>query len=108
MRLRTKLVLTATGLTFALVLVLSVVFLGELLREKVEQTNADNDALAHQVLLVTRHAVETGLRAHPPSPGNSPESVDDPLHAAVMDALRSDDDLMSTMNGIILYWPTVQ
>jgi signal transduction histidine kinase len=108
MRLRTKLVLTATGLTFAIVLVLSVVFLGELLRQKVEQTNADNDALAHQVLSATRHAWETGVRAHPPTAAPSPQSTEDPLHAAVVDALRSDDDLMNTMDGIILYWPTVQ
>ncbi len=35
MRLRTKLVLTATGLTFAIVLVLSVAFLAELLHQRI-------------------------------------------------------------------------
>ena len=39
MRLQTKLVLTATGLTFAIVLVLSLLFLGELLRQRIEQTS---------------------------------------------------------------------
>ena len=86
MRLRTKLVLTATGLTFAIVLVLSIIFLGELLRQRVEQTNADSGVLAHQVWLATRRAVEMGVRAHPPVASSSPDSTEDPLHAAVIDA----------------------
>jgi|GEM_PF-83959 len=110
MRLRTKLVLTASGLTFAIVLVLSLVFLGELLRQRVEQTAAANNVLAHEVLLATRQAVETGLRAHPPTPSLSPDISDSDasLHAAVLDALRSNDDLLSGMNGIVRYSPTVQ
>jgi signal transduction histidine kinase len=98
----------ASGLTFAFVLVLSVVFLGELLRQRVEQTSAANDVLAHEVLLATRQAVETGLRAHPPVPAASPDASEDALHAAVMDALRSSDALMNAMNGIVRYSPTVQ
>jgi signal transduction histidine kinase len=112
MRLRTKLVFTATGLTFAIVLVLSSVFLAELLRQRINQTAAANDVLAHEVLLATRQAVETGLRAHPPLPTSTPGSPDldsdSPLHAAVVDALRSNDDLSSAMNGIVLYSPTVE
>ena len=112
MRLRTKLVLTATGLTFAIVLVLSAVFLGELLRQRVAQTAAANDVLAHEVLLATRQAVETGLRAHPPSQSSAPDvaelDADAALHAAVIDALRINDDLASAMNGIVRYSPTVE
>jgi signal transduction histidine kinase len=103
MRLRTKLVLTATGVTFAIVLVLSVLFLGELLHQRVEQTSAANEVLAHEVLLMTQDAVVTGLRAHPPT-GIS----DDALHEAVMDALRANDALLSVMNGIVRYSPTVE
>jgi len=113
MRLRTKLVLTATGLTFAIVLVLSVVFLGQLLRQRVVQTSDSNDALANVVVLAARQAVETGLRAHPPQPASpdAPASDVDPdaaLHAAVLDALQSNDALLSTMNAIIEYSPTVE
>jgi len=110
MRLRTKLVLTATGLTFAIVLVLSVAFLGELLRQRVNQTFAANDVLARGVLLATRHAVETGLSAHPPPASPSPDNfeADAPLHAAVLDALRSNDDLMNLMEWIVRYSPAVQ
>jgi signal transduction histidine kinase len=110
MRLRTKLVLTATGLTFAIVLVLSIAFLTELLHQRTEQTYASNDVLAHQVLLATRQAVETGLRARPPAASITPD-VTDPdaaLHAAVMGALRSNDALLNLMNGIVRYSPTVE
>src|SRR5438270_12949353 len=108
MRLQTKLVRTASGLTFAIVLVLSIVFVAELLRQRVEQTAAANEVLAQEVLLATRQAVESGLRANPPVQVRPDQSPDDALHDAVMDALRSSDDLISTMNGIVRYAPTVQ
>lgn len=107
MRLRTKLVLTASGLTFFIVLVLSVVFLGELLRQRVETTAETNEQLAQEVLLATRQALDTGFRAHPVRT-NPDQSADDALHDAVVDWLRSSDDLMSTMNGVVLYSKTVQ
>jgi signal transduction histidine kinase len=118
MRLRTKLVLIATGLTFTIVLVLSTLFLGELLHQRVEQTSANSDVQAHEVWLVTKQAIETGLSAHPPQlappsddPGSTLSTDPDPdaaLHAAVMDALRSSDTLSEVMNGIVRYSPTVQ
>jgi len=103
MRLKTKLVLWLTALMFAIVLLLSSLFVGELLRQRIEQTAATNDVLAHEVLLMTRSAVETGLRAHPPA-----EMTDRALHDAVRDALRSQDALMDVMNAIVRYSPTVQ
>ena len=103
MRLKTKLVLSATGLTFAIVLVLSSIFVGELLRQRIDQAAADNDVLAHEVLLITRQAVETGLRTNPPV-----DRSDEALHIAVTDALRSYQPLADVMNAIIRYSPTVQ
>ncbi len=103
MRLKTKLVLSATGSTFAIVLVLSSIFVGELLRQRIDQAAADNDVLAHEVVLMTRQAVETGLRTNPPV-----DRSDEALHAAVTDALRSYEPLADVMNAIIRYSPTVQ
>jgi len=108
MRLRTKLVLTATGLTFAVVLVLSTLFLGELLHQRVEQTAASNEVQARVVLLATRQAVETGLRAHPPPADTPADRAADALHAAVMDALLSSDALRDVMSAVVRYSPTVQ
>jgi len=103
MRLKTKLVLAATVLTFAIVLVLSALFLGELLRQRIEQTASANDVLVHEVWLETRKAVETGLRANPPV-----DKSDAALHEAVVNALRSQTALSDVMNTIVRYSPTVQ
>src|SRR5271170_3613678 len=103
MRLKTKLVLSATGLTFAIVLVLSALFVSELMRQRIEQTAAANDVLAHEVWLEMRKAVETGLRSNPPV-----DRSDQALHAAVVDALRSQVALSDVMNTVVRYSPTVQ
>ena len=103
MRLKTKLVVSATGLTFAMVLILSALFMSELMRQRIEQIVAANDMLARQVLLMTRQAVESGLRANPPVDRSS-----EALNAAVVDALRSQGALQDVMNAIVRYSPTVQ
>jgi signal transduction histidine kinase len=103
MRLKTKLVLSLSALTFAIVLILSALFVGELLRQRIEQTVAANDVLAHEVLLMTRQAVESGIRQHPPT-----DRTEESLHAAVLDALRSNDPLMDVMNAVVRYSPTVE
>ena len=103
MRLKTKLVLAATALTSAIVLVLSTMFLGELLRQRIEQTASSNEVLVHEVLLMTRQTVESGLRDHPPT---------DPGEGAFGDAvaavLRAQGPLMDVMQAIVRYSPTVQ
>src|SRR5271170_3603941 len=103
MRLKTKLVVSATALTFAIVLILSGLFVSELMRQRIEQTAAANDVLSRAVLLETRRAVESGLRANPPL-----DRSDEALHAAVVDALRSQVALADVMNAIVRYSPTVQ
>jgi signal transduction histidine kinase len=103
MRLKTKLVVSATGVTFAIVLILSTLFVSELMRQRIEQTAAANDVLVHEVYLTTRQAVEAGLRANPPL-----DRSDAALHAAVTDALRSHQPLTDLMSEIVRYSPTVQ
>jgi signal transduction histidine kinase len=103
MRLKTKLVLSVSALTFAIVVVLSTLFVGELLRQRIEQTVSANDVLAQEVLLMTRQAVEAGIKEHPPA-----DRSEEALHAAVLDALRSNDALMDVMNAVVRYSPTVQ
>jgi signal transduction histidine kinase len=103
MRLKTKLVLSITALMFAIVLMLSSLYVGELLRQRIEQTAATNDLMARQVLLLTQKTVEVGLRAHPPV-----DRTDEALRASVVDALRSQPALSDVMNAIVRYSPTVQ
>ena len=103
MRLKTRLVLAATTVTFAIVIVLSVVFMGELLRQRIAETAANNVVMVRQVLQMTRQAVQQGLAAHPPA-----DSSQEALNNAVADALRAYQPLTDTMDGIVLYSPTVQ
>ena len=103
MRLKTKLVLAALGLALAIVLSLSALFLGELLSQRIAQTTADNEVLAHEVVLMTRQALERGLVERPPV-----DRSDAAFQAAVLGALRDHDPLTDTMNAIVRYSPTVQ
>jgi signal transduction histidine kinase len=107
MRLKTKLVLAATSVTFGIVLLLSLLFLGELLRQRIAQTAASNDVLANEVRLATRQALETGLPLHPMlgPPLGDPQTA---LHIAVTDVLRQDQGLKALMEAIVRYSPTVQ
>jgi signal transduction histidine kinase len=103
MRLKTKLVAAATGLTFAIVVILSLLFVSELMRQRIEQTKTANDVLVHQVYLMMRQAMVEGLKANPPS-----DRSDEALHMAVVDALRSHQPLTDVMSAIVRYSETVQ
>jgi signal transduction histidine kinase len=107
MRLKTKLVLAATSVTFGIVLLLSLLFLGELLRQRIAQTASSNDVLANEVRLATRQALETGLPLHPlpEAPVESPQNA---LHDVVAQVLREDPGLRALMEAIVRYSPTVQ
>ena len=59
MRLKTKLVLAITGLVFLMVCVLSWIFLAQLLEQRVSESYASNDVVAHEILLATQRSLET-------------------------------------------------
>lgn len=103
MRLKTKLVMAATGLTFAVVLVMSTIFVGELLRQRIEQTVSSNEVLAHQLVMVTLQTLEQGLRFNPPT-----ERSNEALMTAVTRALQTEPALSHVMSTIVRYSPTVQ
>ena len=103
MRLKTKLVLAATGITFAMVVALSFVFLGELLRQRIAQTASATTVMTHQVLSMTQQAVQVGLRSEPPI-----DTSDAALQTAVETALKHHEPLLDTMNSVVRYSPLVQ
>ena len=73
MRLKTKLVLWLTALMFAIVLLLSSLFVGELLRQRIEQTAATNAVLAHEGRLLTRSAsLAASVSGPTPNAGSMP------------------------------------
>ncbi len=103
MRLKTKLVLAATSVTFTIVLTMSLLFVGELLRQRVAQAASADEVLADEVRLGCLQALESGLVASPP--------VDDSgaaLHLAVTSALRDDQSLKALLDSIVRYAQTVE
>ncbi len=103
MRLKTKLVLAATGVTVLVVLVLSGLFLAELLRQRIEQTVSANEVLANEVRSATRQALLSELTQERPV-DRSPAA----LLATVTGVLRQNAGLKTLMDSIVRYSITVQ
>ena len=106
MRLKTKLVLAATGVTMMVVVVLSGLFLAQLLKQRIEQTEAANVVLAEEVRSATRKALESGLGKEPAVGGADRSEA--ALLASVTSVLRRDDRLQGLMDSIVRYSLTVQ
>ncbi len=102
MRLKTKLVLAITGLVFLVVTLLSWLYLEQLLKQRIDQSYAENDMVAHQILYGTRLALANGTRGRNIN-SNDPVA----LRAAVADSLEHDEALEALLNSVIRYSPTV-
>lgn len=102
MRLKTKLAAAITGLVFLVVLVLSWLYISQLLQQHIERSYNSTDIIAHQLLFTTRQALEIGLPQQKIDV-NDPASV----RAAVAATLRNDHALHNFMNSVINYVPTV-
>ncbi|SEC46366.1 two-component system sensor histidine kinase NtrB [Terriglobus roseus] len=103
MRLRSQLIAATLLFTFVLTVVLSLVFLSELLRERVAQTEAANDVLVHQILAATRTALQHGLKEKPPT-----EAGEAAFEVAIEHALQTDDTLQNTLDGFVRYSASLQ
>jgi len=102
MRIRTKLVLAITGIVSVLVISLSLLYLSQLLSERIQQSYQHNDIAAHQVLLAVRSAIEHGVATVPLNPSD-PNALDD----AIATTLHKDGALQLTLNSFIRYAPTI-
>ncbi len=103
MRLRTRLVAATLLFTFLLTTVLSLVFLSEVLRERISQTGSANLVLAHGVLSSTETALQRGLVSNPPV-----DATETAFALAVAQALRANADLAETLSGAVRYSPDVE
>ncbi len=90
-------------MTFAIVVVLSAVFLAELLRQRVAQTAANDDVMARQVRMMTAQAVQEGLTDVPPVDGSA-----EAFAGAVTRAVREHGPLTDTMDALVRYSPLVE
>jgi signal transduction histidine kinase len=102
MRLKTKLLLSILSTIFVIVVLLSALFLGQLLNQRIAQAFASNNVIAHEILFDVRHSLETGIHEANFDP-NDPVA----LRRVVADTLRKDPDLQSIINSVIRYSPTV-
>lgn len=103
MRLRVKLIIATLLFTFALTVTLSLVFLSEIMRERVAQTESSNSVIVHQILAATQTSLRNGLRESPPTePGEAA------LQAAIDHALANDGTLSDTLSGFVRYSPSLQ
>jgi PAS domain S-box-containing protein len=103
MRLKTKLVVTITGLVFLLVSAISWLYLSRSLQQNVDQNYASTDIIAHQVLFATRQAIEAGVRDKTIDPTAAPSEI----RAEMAETLRADAALGALMESVISYSPTV-
>jgi PAS domain S-box-containing protein len=101
MRIRVKLVLAITGMVSVIVISLSLLYLAQLLSERIQQSYANNDIAAHQVLLAVQYALEHGVSTVPPPA--TPEALND----VIATALRNDKTLQLTLDSFIRYEPTI-
>ncbi|MHB1959721.1 MAG: two-component system sensor histidine kinase NtrB [Acidobacteriaceae bacterium] len=102
MRIRLKLVLAITGMVSAMVILLSALYLSQLLSERIQQSYRHTDIAALQVMLAARAAIEHGM-AHVTLPPNNPDA----LNEAVTRALQQDAALHLMLSSFIRYEPTI-
>jgi PAS domain S-box-containing protein len=93
LRLRTKLTLVMTGLVLLVVVVLSGVFVAQLLQQVLQQTDKRTREIAHQIFEQAQRALtdaaETGLRSASDSPAD--------IHAFVLQAFDINEGLHAQM-----------
>ncbi|MGI4757072.1 MAG: sensor histidine kinase [Janthinobacterium lividum] len=77
---------------------MSLVFLSEVLRERIAQTASTNNVLLHSVLASTQTALQEGMAQNPPE--NSSEAA---FEQAVVQALRSGGELTDILDGFVRY-----
>ncbi|HVC89974.1 MAG TPA: ATP-binding protein [Acidobacteriaceae bacterium] len=102
MRIRVKLVLAITGMVFASVVLLSALYLSQLLSERIQQSYLHTEIAANQVMLAVRAALEHGL-PHVPLPPNDPKALDE----AVTRAVQQDAAIQLMLTSFIRYEPTI-
>lgn len=101
MRIRVKIVVAITGMVSAIAILLSVLYLSQLLSERIQQSYLRTDIAAHQVLLAVRAALENGL--HNVSPPDDPVALDNEISSV----LHKDPALQLTLTSFIRYAPTI-
>src|ERR1700687_1660498 len=99
---KTTLVLAISGLVFALVAVLSCVYVSEILYQRINQSYDNAEFIAHQVLHAARRALEIELPSNGPqsqNPTNEPNQARD----AIADILQKDPAVNTLLQSVVGY-----
>jgi PAS domain S-box-containing protein len=102
MRLKTKLVLAITGLVFLIAGLISLVYVGQLLRAAVRQSYETDRVEGEQIRLVLQKALENGLKDQKVDPDNYLQ-----LRFLEAHAVRNDESLQAAIESAIRYSPTI-
>jgi signal transduction histidine kinase len=102
MRLKTKLVLAITALVFLIAVLLSLVYVSQLLNEAVKQSYDTNQFAANQIRFALQQALETGLKDRKVDPDNPSQ-----LRNLAAEAVRQDAALKAVIDSVIRYSFTV-
>src|ERR1700744_4939580 len=98
LRLRTKLTLIMTSLVFLVVAVLSVVFLGQLLQQVLQETDKNAKDLAHYVFLQVQNALTDAANQGIRPSSTSPEDI----HDYVRHSLEINEGMQAQLASAIL------
>lgn len=101
-RLKTKLVLAITGMVFTLVVALSFVYISQLLHQRINESYANADFIAHEVLEGTRQALELDVSGTRVDLRNNAQ-----VHDVIAQILQSDAPLNSLLQSVVGYNPEV-
>jgi PAS domain S-box-containing protein len=102
-RLKIKLVLAITGMVLAIVATISILYISEVVHQRVQQTASDGEFIAREVESLARSALETDLSNARIDP-NDPQQME----ATIAEILQTDLGLSSLLQSIVGYAPTIQ
>jgi signal transduction histidine kinase len=102
LRLKTKLVLSISGMVVAVVATLSSVYISRLVQNRIAEAYESGDFVAHQVFHATREALTQDLN-DPRLRTRDPNDVD----ALIQESLETDPGVNSLIESIVGYSPTI-
>ncbi|HEV3037380.1 MAG TPA: ATP-binding protein [Candidatus Angelobacter sp.] len=102
-RLKIKLVLAITSMVLAIVATISILYIAEVVHQRVQQTANDGEFIAWEIQSLVHNALDTDL-------SNSRIDLNDPkqIEAATEEILQTDSGLSSLFQSIIGYALTIQ
>jgi signal transduction histidine kinase len=103
LRLKLKLVFAITGMVVVIVATLSTLYISEVVKLRLQETQANGDFVANEILEVAKIPLQVDL-------SSTNVNLDDPLQVedAIADVLQTDQDVNALLESVIGFSPTIQ